>query len=29
MATGWKQLATRLEGYLMAQDVMTSQLEDV
>ena len=29
MATGWKQLAARLEGYLMAQDVMTSQLEDV
>ena len=29
MATGWKQLAARLEGYLMAHDAMTSQLEDV
>ena len=29
MATGWKHLAAMLEGYLMAHDAMTSQMEDV
>lgn len=29
MATGWKQLAARIEGFVIAHDIMTSQKEDV
>ena len=29
MATGWKQLAAMIQGFVMAHDVMTSQMEDV